>query len=374
VDETATAAGTARLPRPTPATAIFVATRMGIWLLAGFTLAWFPRHGGGFGTTLWVRSDSNWYLAIAHHGYAPDPQHYPAFFPLFPTLIAGLGQVLDDYALAGLLISLAACAAAFELLRYLAERHAGRAAATRSVLYLALFPMAVFLGAVYSESLFLALALGAFVLAERGHWPAAAVAAGAATLTRSVGVAVLAGLVVIAWPDIRKLAWLVIAPVMFAAFPLALQLQVHDPWAFVHAQDEWERHVSPWGPFGGLWYAIRALWRADHNFTEHFYLAVNIESLVFLAVFIALIPLVWRHVGAAYAVFTAVVLAVPMSVPSDRGDFPLFSMPRFTVLAFPCFIALAVIGRRPTANTAIVAASSAMLGVAIVQWTLATLS
>ena len=165
-------------------------------------------------------------------------------------------------------------------------------------------------------------------------------------------------------------------PPLREAVALAHELDLLDPdaWAFVHAQDEWDRHVTPWGPFGGLWYAIRALWRTNHNFTEHFYLVVNIESLVFLAFFIALIPLVWRHVGAAYAVFTAVVLAVPMSVPSDRGDFPLFSMPRFTILAFPCFIALAVIGRRASANTAIVAASSAMLGVAIVQWTLATLS
>src|SRR5262249_20404395 len=213
-----------------------------------------------------------------------------------------------------------------------------------------------------------------FVLAEHDRWPAAAVAAGAAMLTRSVGIAVVAGLVVMAWPDVRKLAWLAIAPVMFAAFPIPLQLQVHDPWAFVHAPDEWARHVSSWGPFGGIWDAIRALWRTNHNFTEHFYLAVNIEALVFLAFFLALIPLVWRRVGVPYAVFTALVLAVPASVPSDRGDFPLFSMPRFTILAFPCFVALAVIGERPNANTATVAASSPMLGVAIVQWPLATLT
>jgi hypothetical protein len=374
VEESAVPAVTGRLAILSPATVIFVGTRVGIWILAAFVFAWFPRHGGGFGTTLWVRSDSNWYTAIAHHGYGPDPQHLPAFFPLYPTLIAGLGRVLGDYNLAGLLISLACCAIAFELLWHLAALRAGRGAASRSVLYLALFPMAVFLGAVYSESLFLALALLSFLLAERGHWPAAAVAAGAATLTRSVGIAVIAGLAVIAWPEVRKLAWLAIAPVMFAAFPIALQLQVHDAWAFVRAQDEWGRHFSSSGPLGGLWFAIRALWRRNHNFTEHFYLSVNIEALVFLAFFVALIPIVWRRIGVPYAVFASVVLAVPMSVPSDRGDFPLFSMPRFTILAFPCFIALALLGEEPKANTAIVAASSAMLGVAIVQWTLATLS
>ena len=41
------------------------------------------------------------------------------------------------------------------------------------MLYLGVFPTAVFLGAVYSESLYLALALGAFLAAERGRFAAA---------------------------------------------------------------------------------------------------------------------------------------------------------------------------------------------------------
>jgi hypothetical protein len=83
---------------------------------------------------------------------------------------------------------------------------------------------------------------------------------------------------------------------------------------------------------------------------------------------------VWRRVGPAYAVFAAVALAVPMSWPASSGDFPLFSMPRFTMLAFPCFIALAILGERTWAHTAIVAVSCVLLGVAIVQWTLGALA
>jgi hypothetical protein len=298
----------------------------------------------------------------------------PAFFPLYPLVIAGLGRALGSYSLAGLIVSLVCCAVAFELLWQLALPRLGAAGAARSVLYLALFPMAVFLGAVYSESLFLALCLAAFVLAERDHWVWASLAAGGATLTRSVGVAVVCGLLVMAWPTMRKLAWLALVPLIFAAFPVALHFQAHDAWAFAHAQDNWQRHLAAAGPLGGLWDGIAALWHTTDNFSERYYLAVNIEDLLYVVPFIALLPLIWRRVGKPYAVFTAVALAVPMAWPASTGDFPLFSMPRFTILAFPGFIAAAVLGERPWVHTAIVAASSLLLGVAVVQWTFGALA
>lgn len=340
-----------------------------MWGAAAFAFAWFPRHGGGFGTTLWVRSDSNWFTTIAKVGYSADPHHTPAFFPLYPALIAGLGRVLGDYNLAGLLISLVCCLVAFELLWHIAARRLGEAVGSRSVLYLALFPMSVFLQAVYSEALFLALCLAAFDFAERGHWPGAGVAAGFAILTRSIGVAVVAALAMMAWPSVKRMAWLAIAPVMFAAFPIVLHFQTHDAWAFAHAQASWGRHFSWAGPFGGLWDAGRALVGRTSNFTEHYYLAINIADVAYLVPFLALLPLVWRWVGKPYAVYASLALFIPMSFPSSTGDFPLFSMPRLAMLAFPCFIALAVWGARPHVHTAIVATSSVLLGVAIVQWT-----
>ena len=48
-------------------------------------------------------------------------------------------------------------------------------------------------------------------------------------LTRSIGLAVVAGLAVIAWPSVRRLAWLAIAPAMFAAFPIACSCRPTTP-------------------------------------------------------------------------------------------------------------------------------------------------
>jgi hypothetical protein len=350
-----------------PATEIFVWSRAAIWLAALLAAAWFPAaRRSGLGADLWARWDSGWFVLVAHHGYA-SAEGAPAFFPLYPALVGALGRVLGGrYALAGLFVSLVACLVAFELLWRLAAPRLGRAGAWRTVLYLAVFPTALFLQAVYSESVYLALALAAFLLAERGRWPAAAVAAGLALLTRSTGIAVVAGLAVLAWPERRRLAWLVLAPVLFAAFPLVLERQRDDAWAFVGAQGEWERHLSLAGPFGGIWDGVRAL--ADHpvDFTYRHALAVNAESLAFLVLFLALLPLVWRRFGAAYGVFALVSLAVPLAYPAD--DFPLLSLPRFGLVIFPFFLVLAQLGERPRAHAAILSVSALLLGVAIVQW------
>jgi hypothetical protein len=184
-----------------------------------------------------------------------------------------------------------------------------------------------------------------------------------------------------AWPSARRLAWLLLAPAIFAAFPVVLHFQAHDAWAFVHAQAQWDRHLSLLGPFGGLSHGVAALWHHTHKYTRSYYLFINIEDLVYLIPFVALLPLVWKRVGKPYAVYAALAIAIPMSFPATPGTiqaytehFPLFSMPRFTILAFPCFIALGVVGKRPAANLAIIGVSTALLVAAIIQWTLGALA
>ena len=364
-------AAKARLTRldvaASPAVELFVWSRATIWAAALLAAAWMPAaHRGGYGAGLWTRWDSGWFVLVAEHGYA-SAAGAAAFFPLYPGLVGALGRVLGGhYVLAGLVVSLAACLVAFELLWRLAAPRLGAATTWRALLYVAVFPTALFLQAVYSESLYLALALAAFLLAERGLWPAAALAAGLALLTRSTGIAVVAALVVLAWPERRRLAWLLLVPVVFAAFPLVLAWQRDEPWAFLDAQAEWERHLSPAGPLGGVWEGVRALGDDPVDFTYAHALAVNAQSLAFLALFLALLPLVWRRLGAAYGVYALVSLAVPLSYPAD--DFPLLSLPRFGLVIFPFFLVLAQLGERPRVHALIVSSSALLLGIAIVQW------
>ena len=351
-----------------PAAEIFVWSRIAIWGAAALALAWFPaRHGLGFGSSLWVRWDSGWFLRIARHGYGSDTRNAPAFFPLYPGMMAVLGRLLGGrYALAGLLIAYGSCIAAFELLWRLAARHLAPGATFRAVFYVAIFPTALFLQAVYSESLYLALVLAAFSLAEARRWPLAATAAGLALLTRSSGVAVVAGVAVLAWPSPRALAWVAGAALaIFALFPLTLLVQANNAWAFLHSQSEWDRRLSPAGPFGGIWDALTGLGAAAKGSTHHHALAVNLEAIGFLLLFLALLPAVWRRFGPAYGVFATLSLALPLSFPA--GDFALLSLPRFGLVIFPFFFVLAELGRAPRVHTLIVSVSALLLGIALVR-------
>ena len=366
-----------------PVLPIFVWSRVAVWLAALFTLLVFvpdrhpeadrwdsPRlHELGDGIDVWARWDSDWYLRIAEDGYAPAPSSTPAFFPLYPALVAALGRGLaGHYVLAGVLLSLAACLAAFALLHRLALPRLGPEGARRAVLYLALFPTSLFLQAVYAESLFLALVLAAFLLAERGRFAGAGVAAGLALLTRPVGIALLPALALLAWraPERgRALAGLATALPVGAAYPLLLGLWIDEPFAFLRAQEGiWERHLSWAGPAGGLWEGAAALFREEGSRA----VALNVQQLAFTLLFLALAVLAWRRFGAAYGLFAALGLAIPLALPSER--WPLLSLPRFGLVLFPLLLALAALGARRGVHETIVAVSALLLGVAVVQWAL----
>ncbi len=347
-------------------------------------------HDLGAFTDVWARWDSVWFLRIAEHSYHSASHADTAFYPLYPLLVAGLGRVFGgNYVVAGLVISLAASLGAFSLLHRLAEPRLGADGARRTVLYLAVFPMSLFLLAVYSESLFLLLALAAFTLAERGRWLPAWAAAGLALLTRIAGLALLPALALLAWrsPDRRRaLAGIALPAVLFSAYPIFLAAYNGDGWGFLHSQGLWHRHFSPAGPLGGLWDGLRAGWAgieqlASGSHTHNYWPAVsthdsdpmrtavlNLSTLLFLALFVWLSVIVWRRFGAIYGLYCLAGLAIPLSAPSSR--WPLLSMPRFGLALFPVFFALAVIGGRPRAHTAILGASAILLGVAVSQWAL----
>ena len=374
---------------------IYLWSRAAIWFAAIFAFFFFEPnrhpdaarwdtarlHDLGYFTDIWARWDSDFFLRIAQNGYDDASA---SFHPLYPALIAVLGRAFfGHYILAGLVISLVCCLGSFLLLHRLAEERLGLEGAGRSVLYLAVFPMALFLQAVYSESLFLLLTLAAFILAERNRFAAAGLVAGLAILTRASGLALLPALALLAWQHRdrgRALAGVALAVTVAAIYPLVLWQQLGDPWAFSDAQDRWHRHLSWAGPLGGIWNGLVAGWRGLEQFVvghgthvsganPMHAAAENVQALLFLALFLALTVVAWRRFGAPYGLFAAVSLAIPLAYPSSR--WPLLSLPRFGLVIFPLFLAgAAVTAGRPRLHNAVVACSALFLGVAVVQWAL----
>jgi hypothetical protein len=353
------------------ALAVFAWSRLAIWGLAAGTVVLFddhlnparsrwdsPRlHEIGDWFDVLARWDSDWYLRIAESGYR-WPSSTPAFFPLYPALVAGLGRVLGDrFLLAGVLVALCAAGAAFALLYDLVRVRLGPADARRAVVYLAVFPTSLFLGVVYGEGLFLALAIGTFALAERGRLGWAAVAAGLAALTRAQGLALLPALALFAWRAERRaraLATLVVPVALFLVYPLVLEAWIGHGLAFLDAQRVWDRSLAPLGPLGGL---VQAIGEGD---VVGPLLAVGLLALGIVA---------WRVLGAPYGVYALVALALPMAFPSERLG-GLYSFPRLALAAFPCLVALAVLGRDRRVHVVAVAVLGAALAVDVVRWAL----
>jgi Dolichyl-phosphate-mannose-protein mannosyltransferase len=371
-----------------PALRLFFGTRLLLWAAAIYGLLFLaPERVGsagiGYVMRVWARSDSDWFLGIAQHGYQLNGGE--VFYPLYPLLMAGIGRASGGhYVQAGIFISLVCGAYAFVLLYRLALPRLGAEGARRALLYLAVFPMSLFLQAVYSESLFLLCAVAAFVLAERGRWLPAAVAIGLALLTRIAGAALLPAIGLMAWqaPERRRaVASLAVAPLIAALYPFWLWLKLDAPRSEFSNEAGWNRHLSHAGPFGGLWKGLRSVWAGieqvatgdrahsywPYSHSDPLYVAAhNLEDFAFFAVFLWLGIVAWRRFGAPYGLYVIGGLALPLSVP--HLGYPLLSMPRFCLTLFPAFFALASVANTARRELIVVVTSCLLLGVAVTAW------
>ncbi|MBW3652014.1 MAG: hypothetical protein KY433_00180, partial [Actinobacteria bacterium] len=309
------------------------------------------------------RWDSVWFMAIAADGY--DGGDREAFFPLYPLVVRLAGAPLGSALVGGALASTALLAVALVLLHRLVALDHPRAVARNAVLVTALFPMSFFFSAVYSESLFLALSIGAIYAARRERWAWAGALGLLAATTRSAGVLLLVPLAMIyLWdtgrPSLRAMRplradalWLALVPLGLAAYCGFLALDGHDPLAPFDAQEVWFRSFA--GPFAGAWDGLVAAVQGARQLLsgarEPVYFTAaggdpfvaarhNIHLLVWLALALVAVVGVLRRLPAAYGAYVVAALALPLSYPV--GPQPLMSLPRFVAVLFPLAIWLAL--------------------------------
>jgi hypothetical protein len=317
------------------------------------------------------RWDAVWYLLVARDGYDDGPK--AAFFPLYPLLVRlGGGSVAVAIAISAVAFLLALVA-----LHALTELELGGEAARLTVLALAFSPMALFLSAVYAESLFLALTVGAVLAARCERWAWAGVLGALAALTRSTGVLIVVALVLLWWSRPRRrpgeLAWLALVPAGLVAFPAGLAVAGLDWQAPFAAQRVWMREWA--GPFGAVPDGAVAAWDGARQLLSgsraHVYFPIaagdpfaiariNLALFAWLpALFVALVGAA-RRLPPAYAAYALAALAVPLSYPVAPQ--PLMSLPRFALVLFPLWMWLgALLARHPRARAPVLAAEAVML-------------
>ena len=309
------------------------------------------------------RWDSVWYLAIAGDGYGGGARE--AFFPLYPLVVRIAGVPLGSALVGGALASTALLGVALVVLHRLVALDHDGAVARNAVLVTALFPMSFFFSAVYSESLFLALSVGAVYAARRERWAWAGTLGALAATTRSAGVLLLVPLALIyLWgvdrPGLRArrplradVLWLGLVPLGLVAYCAFLAVQGLDALTPFHAQEVWFRSFA--GPFVGVWDgAVAAVQGARQLLSgarepvfftpaggDPFVVARhNIELFAWLVLGAVAVAGALRRLPAAYNAYLLAALALPLSYPV--GPQPLMSLPRFLAVLFPLAIWLAL--------------------------------
>ena len=327
---------------------------------------------------LLARWDTYFYYTIATEGYHWNPEvfhHYNVvFFPLYPMLMRGGGALLGGHHLAvGLAISLSAFAGAMVLLYRLARLEIGEDYAWRVILLMATFPYALYFSAVYTESLFLLLSVGAFYAMRRGRLGWVAVCGLLAGLTRPNGFWLALPLACLAlWPP-RQAAEASARPP--AAVPMALLVacvpllgvtlfsgylywRFGDALAWVHGQAAWgvplmlRRGAPDPGRYPGE-PAIKPV--------EVIVWIGNIAA--FCTAVYALRP-VARRFGLAYAAWIAVNIFPPVVAHL------FISLGRFVAVLFPLFFWLAIrVPRQRLMRVAgVFAASQVLLAIWFFLW------
>ena len=195
-------------------------TALGVWFTTRalvLLLSLYSRYATTSGSSsswlnLWQHWDWYRYLTIAEYGYTSGKgpsydENITAFLPGYPMALRWVHFVVRDWAVSALLLSLVAGAVAVVALARLTEfeydrRHPDadpetrRRAARIAVLLLVCAPAAIFLAVGYTESLFLAFAIPAWLAGRRRQWVLSGVLLAFACTIRINGLFELAGVAV----------------------------------------------------------------------------------------------------------------------------------------------------------------------------------
>lgn len=322
------------------------------------------RHSENEIVNLQVRWDAGWYLGIATDGYSFEPgeteiQQAIVFFPAYPLLVRGVGRLLGGTLpsdiLAGTMVSLAAFFGALVYLYGLARETLDDEQARYAQWLLAAYPFAYFFGAVYTESLFLLAATGAFYHFSKGQFGWAAVWGLLAGLTRHIGCFISVPLAMIAiapWlpavlvgglrRDVQasRPAWTRTARALAAAAMPGVGMLIYsafiwslsgDPFAWVVGHAAWGRKYN----------GLSALVTDRYDFIAHAgvlgYVAERPHDLLNALGVIFVLAAAWpvaRKLGAAYAVFILINILPAVLT----GGVTLTSAGRVSAVLFPAFI------------------------------------
>lgn len=285
---------------------------------------------------IWDRWDATHFLHLAEFGYSAGDKFKAWFYPFYPWSVRFFSYLCGNYLFASFLVSAIALFFVVVVLRRMAAFEYNSAIAQRSVWLFLIFPTAFYLHIGYTESLFLAFAVGSIFAARRERWWLAGVLGAFSWMTRANGMLLLPTLAVEAgsqWFEQRRWRWhwlwIMVVPIGFAVY-LALNWRISgSPFAFL-AQRKELFHISFSWPWTGIADAFRNL-RRTPNQAE----IVGTQELIFTGLGLVCSVVSWTNLRPVYAMWitTNWLLLVCATF--------IESMPRYVLTMFPIFFLLA---------------------------------
>jgi hypothetical protein len=315
--------------------------------------------------------DSNFYIPIPNHGYN---QLLVAFFPFYPLLIRLTAFITGNLVTSGIWVSNISFLIALFYLYALTKQELGDETAGRTIFFIAAAPSAFFFSAVYAESTLLMFLVAAFYYARNKKWVLAGLAGALASATRLPGALVAVFIFMEAiwqqgvrfvprpWSiraqidvfkkDVVELpnAWRGILASLLSTLGLIahmvyLKIMVGDPFAFLHAGI---RSISfDWFP--KLINSTYNLYRWSGNIFsgDIAHIEVLLDT-VFAIAFIPLVIFVLLKFRPSFGLFTLLSFLFPLISGTTA------SMQRYSLTFIPCYILLALWGKRPWVERVII--------------------
>lgn len=353
-------------------TALVLGTRMALFSL-GLVSAWVDNQAVTWVTFQyqWNHWDTPHYLYLAEHGYnlVGDQRYLIVFFPLYPLVMKLVQLVVQDYFLAGLLVSNFSLIFACYLFYRLVYQDYGPHLAYQVVKFVLVSPLGIFLSVIYTESLFLALTLATFYCLRHRRWLLAALFGFLTALTRSFGVLLIIPAVwelgVSLWHQYgqtRKIQPVLLSGLLpglsFLLIPLGVGIYL--------AMNQWltgnwrtflvyqEKHWFHTPIFFGT--NLRNITQAALTSGPQASLLMWAPQMIILAGGIGLILWYWRHLRWSYVWYSVAYIIMIYSTSWQ------ISGGRYLMALFPFYIVLALLARPRWLNDLVTFAFIILLG------------
>jgi Gpi18-like mannosyltransferase len=317
--------------------------------------------------------DALWYRTIAEQGYMKEPMYHAkgdaanwAFSPLYPLSVkffSMLTGLKTNYS--GVIVSTVfLIIALFFVIKYVSLTRDTSHALTAAIL-LGLGPYSFYFASLYTESLFLLLAVLCFYCLEKEKWLLCGIFGALLTATRPTGIlfvfAFLIKIFVVEFnkqknifkiikdffTNEKKLLALLLIPVGLFSYMTFLYFWVGDPFAFIHIQLAWAREsANPLklivdGLTGktGFYYQYLAAWAASGLICSAYLFKQKRFAEGTFGLLIIVVPLMLGNLLAIQRFFVGSFVLV-LAVNDIINRFPTY---KWVIITFLCTINISLL-------------------------------